>query len=131
MAWWLTCSRFMPTQLRLAGSCSSLWYPRCSVRVETQPPVGRRHTIAAVAYVCGRDGLPCFGLSARCGHLKAAALNGHRDRLSAEELASSACTRRVRVTARTSPGRSRAFSPPRRTRMRLSAVLKRKATCEG
>jgi hypothetical protein len=40
-----------------------------------------------VAHECRHDGLPCFGLSACYGHLKAAALNGGRDRLSDEERA--------------------------------------------
>ena len=40
-----------------------------------------------MAHECGRDGVPCFGLSACYAHLKTAALNGGRDRLSPEELA--------------------------------------------
>jgi len=39
-----------------------------------------------VAHEC-RHGLPCFGLSACYGHLKAAALNGGRDKLTDEERA--------------------------------------------
>lgn len=45
-----------------------------------------RHTLRAV-HACGRDGLPCFGLSACYSDLKDRALNGGRDQLTAEELA--------------------------------------------
>ena len=40
-----------------------------------------------MAHECRRDGLPCFGLSACYGHLKAAALNCGRDKLTDEERA--------------------------------------------
>jgi hypothetical protein len=40
-----------------------------------------------VAHECRHDGLPCFGLSACYVHLKAQALNGGWDKLTAEERA--------------------------------------------
>jgi len=45
----------------------------------------RRHTLAAVAHECGRDRLPCFGLSACYADLKARTLNGGFDKLTAEQ----------------------------------------------
>ena len=40
-----------------------------------------------MAHECAHDGLPCFGLSACYGHLKAAALNGGYNKLTDEERA--------------------------------------------
>jgi hypothetical protein len=53
-----------------------------------------------MAHDCPRDGTPAFGCSACYGHIKKAALNGGRDRLTEDELAFIGVTKSSRTATR-------------------------------